>query len=633
MNLFSCSILCRLLLLVVFFVTGPGCNLDWEDHKDLQKIFALLDEYGNATSDGSPASADEARRLHQKLEVVDLHADSLIWVSPIGNDDRKPYARVLAKNSDGHVDLPRLVAGNMALQVFAIPNKGSFDTLCRRGSPLELCPDPDRVLDAKYRKKNPQAEVGLHVRDPDGYQIAPGRNARYTYPWAGEPPLTYAQSYAPYWSRDVMTYLARARGWPCQTWWDAENGAWRDLQNESRERKQYSCGPAKQSNNAATQASPGSDVRATMDLAAASTGTASVESIEAGRYAKSAAYVDRRSMYLERISYAARLAAAISRQSVEDARPEELRIIRSRRDLETLLQERAENPNLIGTLLATEGLYIPLKYLDQQHRKFDRSRLLRDLQTLYRHGLRMMSLMHFMDNGFGGAATGLRQHSAPLLGLTAAGRLSVQWMMDSGVVIDVSHAHTRAIQDTAALALVRGVPIINSHGGARGFRNPRDSGKHRNRCNNSRNLSDDDLRRIALTGGVIGVGFWPQAVCGDSAIDTALAMRYIIEQIDRMRDPDDAVYRPEFRTFGIDHIALGSDFDGLVQAHFSVDQMSAMTHALGCSYESFSLENRQCLDRYPHARDKTKTYRPFSVDEIRKIMGGNALRVFRQVLK
>src|SRR5206468_12536938 len=55
-----------------------------------------------------PAAAD----LHERLTIVDLHADSLLW----GRD-------LLARGARGHVDVPRMVEGNLALQVFAVPTK------------------------------------------------------------------------------------------------------------------------------------------------------------------------------------------------------------------------------------------------------------------------------------------------------------------------------------------------------------------------------------------------------------------------------------------------------------------------------------------------------------------------------
>jgi membrane dipeptidase len=73
----------------------------------------LVDENLNKVLKKAPYSASErAASLHQDLTIADLHADSLLW----GRD-------LLHRSTYGHVDIPRLVAGNVALQVFSLPTK------------------------------------------------------------------------------------------------------------------------------------------------------------------------------------------------------------------------------------------------------------------------------------------------------------------------------------------------------------------------------------------------------------------------------------------------------------------------------------------------------------------------------
>ena len=74
--------------------------------------------------------------------------------------------------------------------------------------------------------------------------------------------------------------------------------------------------------------------------------------------------------------------------------------------------------------------------------------------------------------------------------------------------------------------------MLVSHTGVRGT------------CDRSRNLSDDQLRAIASTGGLVGIGFWSGAVCGTTVTDIAKAIAYAV------------------RLVGAGHVALGSDFDG-----------------------------------------------------------------------
>jgi microsomal dipeptidase-like Zn-dependent dipeptidase len=141
------------------------------------------------------------------------------------------------------------------------------------------------------------------------------------------------------------------------------------------------------------------------------------------------------------------------------------------------------------------------------------------------------------------------------------------------MLVDVAHASARTIDDVLQMAKR---PVIVSHTGVRGT------------CDNNRNLTDEQLRRIAETGGVVGIGFWDTAVCGEDAAAIAKAIRYAAN------------------TIGTNAVALGSDFDGAVKTPFDVSGMALITEAL-------LREN-------------------FSEDEIKQIMGGNVLRLLSENL-
>ena len=119
-------------------------------------------------------------------------------------------------------------------------------------------------------------------------------------------------------------------------------------------------------------------------------------------------------------------------------------------------------------------------------------------------------------------------------------------------------------------------PIIVSHTGVKGT------------CDNRRNLSDDQLRRIAKTGGVIGIGFWDTATCGTDAKAVAKAIRYAVN------------------IAGLDHVGLGSDYDGSVTAPFDTSGVVLITEALIAE--------------------------GFNAEEIRKVMGGNVQRLLLEYL-
>ena len=120
----------------------------------------------------------------------------------------------------------------------------------------------------------------------------------------------------------------------------------------------------------------------------------------------------------------------------------------------------------------------------------------------------MMSPSHFTDTAIGGSAAGVSQG-----GLTPLGREWVKPMEAKGMLIDVAHASHATLRDVTSLA---SKPLVVSHTGVKGT------------CDNNRNLSDEELRAVAATGGVIGIGCWETASCGRDADAIAAAMRYAV---------------------------------------------------------------------------------------------------------
>jgi len=154
----------------------------------------------------------------------------------------------------------------------------------------------------------------------------------------------------------------------------------------------------------------------------------------------------------------------------------------------------------------------------------------------------MIGLAHFFDNEWAGSAHGIRKG-----GLTALGRKLVPALEERHILLDLAHASPAAIDE--ALALARR-PVVVSHTGVKGT------------CDNVRNLSDDQLRRVAATGGVIGIGYWETAVCGHDERAIAAAIAHAV------------------RVAGADHVGLGSDFDGAVTTPFDAAGLARVTQAL-----------------------------------------------------
>jgi len=205
------------------------------------------------------------------------------------------------------------------------------------------------------------------------------------------------------------------------------------------------------------------------------------------------------------------------------------RVIRTRADLAGYEADRLVDPTLTAGLLAIEGAHA----LDGDPA---------NVEVVADAGFRMMSPSHFFDNAFGGSAHGLEKG-----GLTDAGREMVGRMEARGMLVDVAHASAATIDDILAIATR---PVVASHTGVRGV------------CDNARNLSDAHVRGIAETGGVLGIGFWPTACGGDDPASIARSIRYAVDLA------------------GVDHVGLGSDFDGAVPVPFDATGLVQLTDAL-----------------------------------------------------
>ena len=227
-------------------------------------------------------------------------------------------------------------------------------------------------------------------------------------------------------------------------------------------------------------------------------------------------------------------------------------VIENSADLSSYLERRRLNGRLTAGLLSVEGAHA----LDGK---------LENLDVLYRAGYRMMSPSHFFDNDIGGSAAGVHK-----TGLTEKGREWVRQMEARRMIVDLAHASPKTIDDVLAIATR---PVVVSHTGVKGT------------CNNNRNLSDDQIRAVAANGGLIGIGYWSTATCGTDARAIAKAMRYVSDRV------------------GVEHVALGSDFDGAVTAPFDTTGLVEITDAM--------LEAG------------------YSEPEIRMIMGENVVRFLR----
>ena len=237
------------------------------------------------------------------------------------------------------------------------------------------------------------------------------------------------------------------------------------------------------------------------------------------------------------------------------AEDDRLMVVKSRSDLEQLLERRVGGQDVMGAIYLIEGAHPLEGDIENVDRLFDQ-------------GLRISGLTHFFDNELGGSLHGISGE-----GLTDFGRAVVSRANELGMIIDVAHSSPAMVEDVLELSTT---PVILSHGGFKGA------------CDTPRNLPDELMQKIAGAGGLVGVGYWDAAVCDPSPAGIVASIRYGIDLM------------------GVDHVALGSDYDGTVAVPFDTSELAILT--------------------------ETMLQAGFSEEEIRKVMGGNVLRFMLQNL-
>ena len=245
----------------------------------------------------------------------------------------------------------------------------------------------------------------------------------------------------------------------------------------------------------------------------------------------------------------------------------QLQVIRYNEDLVAYHDQRAkfqlQHPDIAlpftAGYLGIEGL----QALDGQ---------LSNIDVFFDAGVRTMGLAHFYDNPVAGS-----QHGRAKGGLTDLGRAVLKRMNELHIFIDLAHASSQTISDVCELYQDDTHPLIVSHAGVSAL------------CNNNRNLNDEQLKCIGRTGGIVAIAFFRPAICGHDEI------KAIVAAIKHVRD-----------LIGVQHVGLGSDFDGSVTVPFDVSKLVYLADGL--------------------------LNVGFSEDEIHAVLGGNQLRLFKKYL-
>jgi membrane dipeptidase len=237
------------------------------------------------------------------------------------------------------------------------------------------------------------------------------------------------------------------------------------------------------------------------------------------------------------------------------------------------------------------------------------------LDSLFRLGVRYMTLTWNNGNDWAGSSTDPKRGG----GLTPLGRRVVRRMNELGVLVDVSHVSDQTFWDVIATSTR---PVIASHSSCRAL------------AHHPRNLTDDELRAIARNGGVVGINFYPvflddhfrhqyeelrrrikpetdsiraryRGHPGESAFEVdkfvgERAESLDVPTIDRLLDHIDHAVQ----VMGIDHVGLGSDFDGISVLPRPMKDVTSLPEVV-----------------------RALAGRGYSDEDVRKILGENFLRL------
>ena len=164
---------------------------------------------------------------------------------------------------------------------------------------------------------------------------------------------------------------------------------------------------------------------------------------------------------------------------------------------------------------------------------------LSNLERWYERGLRSIGLTWSRPNLFAeGVPFQFPSSSDTGGGLTAAGRELVRACNCLGILVDLSHLNWAGFWDVAGLSEA---PLVATHSNAHAL------------CLSSRNLADEQLDAIAASGGLVGVNFAVTFLREDGFERRDTPITEIVRHVDYLAE-----------RMGIDHVALGSDFDGCV---------------------------------------------------------------------
>jgi membrane dipeptidase len=283
-------------------------------------------------------------------------------------------------------------------------------------------------------------------------------------------------------------------------------------------------------------------------------------------------------------------------QSLFDAHKDKIELATTASDIERIVKTKK-----IAAFLTLEGGHT----IDDD---------LRVLRMYYQLGIRSMTLTHSRNNNWADSATDKPAHN----GLTDFGKEVVREMNRLGMIVDVSHVAEKTFYDALAVTTK---PVMLTHSSMRALSDV------------PRNVTDEMLWALAKNGGVVGITFGEgfinpkdqEALRADIETETTAPFMtgrtlddYAAEDVRKLfgtrvkvastvADVADHIEHA-VRVAGIDHVGIGSDFDGVSGPPNGLDDVSKMPALIA------ELMRRGYSDR-----------------DLKKILGGNTLRVIREV--
>jgi membrane dipeptidase len=286
-------------------------------------------------------------------------------------------------------------------------------------------------------------------------------------------------------------------------------------------------------------------------------------------------------------------------QSVFDKYPDRIELATSAHDIERIVKQKK-----IAAVLTIEG----------GHQIDDNLAVLR----MYRRmGILSMTLTHFRSNHWADSSTGKAEHN----GLTDFGKQVVREMNRIGMIVDISHVSDKTFYDALEVSTK---PVIASHSSCFVY------------SDIPRNMKDDMFRALAKNGGVVGINFGSSFLNQKDAeelkklvaehnqiepnlvgakLDAFAAKEYADMGWDKVKTGaatvEDAAECIDHivKIAGIDHVGIGSDFDGITSVPKGLEDVSKMPNLTAALLK-----------------------RGYKEDDIKKIMGENFLRVVREVV-